>query len=61
VDDDTVGRISGVVDVFIELPDADQDTILRVLMAAGLSPRDAWHCYQYVPMAFAHAAFGPAG
>lgn len=53
--------VNTAVEVFLALPHADQDETLSALADRGLSPRDAWRLYQFVPIAFCHVVLRGSG
>ncbi|NUP12759.1 MAG: hypothetical protein HOW73_42505 [Polyangiaceae bacterium] len=54
--------VEAAVDTFYRATnDADQTSVLCALEQLGASPKEAWHLFQFIPMAFAHTAFEPLG
>ncbi len=42
-------------------PEAGQDEMLPVIEACGLSPREAWRAYQFLPISFVHVVLAETG
>ncbi len=42
-------------------PEAGQDEMLPVIESCGLSPREAWRVYQFLPISFVHVALAETG
>lgn len=56
-----LAQVDMAVEILRAHPRGDQGTVLLAFESRGIPPRDCWRLYQFVPMAFAHVVFGPAG
>jgi hypothetical protein len=61
MDDPSAETIAKAITIFYANPKAEQETILQALDDAGISPRQAWELYQFLPIAFVHVAFRDQG
>ncbi len=53
--------VQAIVTAMMRHPEAGQDEMLPVIEACGLSPREAWRAYQFLPIAFVHVALADTG